>query len=34
MTTAGEAFAGQEGVFLSAADDEAGDDVQYFHARG
>jgi hypothetical protein len=26
-----EAFAGEEGVFLCAADDESGDDVEDFH---
>ncbi len=31
MTLPMEAFAGEEGVFLSAADDEASDDVEDFH---
>ena len=29
-----EAFTGEEGVFLGAADDEAGDDVEDFHGWG
>jgi hypothetical protein len=33
MAAAVEALAGEEGVFLGTADDEAGDDVQNSHSR-
>ena len=33
VAAAVEAFAGKQGVFLGAADDEAGDDVEDFHGR-